>query len=87
MRLTKKKILYDTPAACAKGAGMVYIFISSDSFTPQVLAHESIHAANWILRDAGVRISTKNDEPLTYLTEYIMDELVPYADKKKLWVK
>ena len=36
------------------------------------LAHESLHAANFILSQAGVHPSFDNDEPLAYLMTEIM---------------
>lgn len=31
-----------------------------------VLAHECLHAVNWVLERAGVKLDPRNDEPQTY---------------------
>lgn len=85
MTMTKEKLYPEDPAACVKKRGKFYIFVSKDSFTAPIVVHECIHAATYILRAAGVKISTKNDEALTYLVEYLMEEVCEIADNKDLW--
>jgi hypothetical protein len=46
-----------------------------------VLCHEAIHAANIILEQKGVEVSTKNDEALTYLAQWIFSRCFPICKK------
>ena len=39
------------------------------------IAHEAVHAAHFLLKDVGVKITPDNDEPLAYLVQWIVDEL------------
>lgn len=39
------------------------------------IAHEAVHAANFLLRDLGVETTMKNDEPHAYLVQWICEEL------------
>lgn len=54
--------------------GIVHMWLSNKRHTGEVM-HECIHAANFILHSRGVKISTKNDEALTYLVEWIYGRL------------
>lgn len=40
--------------------------------SPDIIAHESIHAAIFVLDNAGVKIDPDNHEALTYLAESIV---------------
>ena len=46
-----------------------------------VIAHESLHAANMIAEERGILLSTDNDEPMAYLTEFITDEIYKYMER------
>lgn len=55
--------------------GIVYIWI--ESITGEGvshLVHECIHAANFTLGIRGIKVSTKNDEAQTYLTQWIFHQ-------------
>ena len=55
--------------------GSVYIWI--DKVTGEGLSHlvhECIHAANFTLGIRGIKVSTKNDEAQTYLTQWIFQQ-------------
>lgn len=43
-----------------------------------ILTHEALHITNYILEDAGIKISTDNDEVQTYLLGYIMKHVQKY---------
>lgn len=50
--------------------------------TPGTIAHESLHAANMILNEVGVQTDQMNDEALTYLTEWIVDEVHDFVEEE-----
>lgn len=39
-----------------------------------ILAHEAVHAGNWVLRNKGVGINRRNDEALAYYVQFIIRE-------------
>ncbi|KVO11730.1 hypothetical protein [Burkholderia ubonensis] len=41
------------------------------------LAHEALHAVVFILKEAGVPVSSENDEVMAYLLAHLMRELLP----------
>lgn len=43
--------------------------------TNGTIAHEALHAAGAILHERGVDASFVNDEPITYLVDWITDEI------------
>ncbi len=47
------------------------------------LTHECVHIAGWILGNRGIKITPDNDEPLTYLTEYIFKNCVKHLKEIK----
>lgn len=52
--------------------GKVYIWVEDVTGEGvSHLVHECIHAANFTLGTRGIKISTKNDEAQTYLTQWI----------------
>lgn len=48
------------------------------------IAHEAIHAANFILAERGVECHPRNDEPLAYLTEWMVDKINSVLKKNKI---
>lgn len=50
------------------------------------MVHECIHAANYLLKEKGVKVSRTNDEPLTYyaqwLFEHCMEESYETIERK-----
>jgi hypothetical protein len=55
----------------------IVIWLDDRSFNPENLgnlAHEANHAANYILKDRGIRGSRDNDEAASYLIGYIVKE-------------
>ena len=45
------------------------------------VAHEALHAANYMLKHAGVKISAENDEAQAYLVGWLVGEFL----KKEGW--
>lgn len=62
-------------------------FLDESYHKASIIAHESVHAAWFVLDLAGVKTSFKNQEPLAYMTEYICgqvhDALTKYSKTKK----
>lgn len=54
-------------------AGLVVIYLA-DSF-PGVIAHEALHAANYILSDVGAQGSYEDDECQAYLLGYLVQHI------------
>ncbi len=55
-----------------------------DGFAPithGVIAHEATHVANFIFEYIGVVPSFDNDEPLAYLTQWVVDEIYKVMNK------
>lgn len=55
------------------GHVILYVVKRNDLKT---MCHESVHAANFVLKFAGVEVDTSNDETLAYLTEWIFGQLL-----------
>lgn len=51
------------------------------------IAHESLHAANVILDSRGVVSDFNNDEPVTYLLEWIINQVYKFARDKKMKIE
>ncbi len=49
--------------------------------THGIVAHEAVHVANFIFERIGVVPSFDNDEPLTYLTQWVVDEIYKVVNK------
>ena len=41
-----------------------------------IIVHESVHMAWMVLKHCGVRVSQTNDEPLAYLTSWLVQEML-----------
>jgi hypothetical protein len=57
-----------------KGAGK-YVMLLNKGATPDVVAHESLHIANFILFDRGIEGDFKNDEAQAYLLTWIVAQI------------
>lgn len=42
--------------------------------TTGAIAHEAVHASNFLLRDLGITTTASNDEVLAYMVQWIVDE-------------
>ena len=49
---------------------------------PGYVAHEAVHAVNYLLLRKGIQLDRKNDEPQAYLTEWVV-ALVHHALRSK----
>jgi hypothetical protein len=69
-----------------KGVAWFAMYLPQTIAVP-VLAHECIHAAWGILEACGVVVEYENQEPLTYLTHYLVGEVcrqsVPASNLKR----
>ncbi len=50
------------------------------------IAHECLHATNFILRDRGLELSVEGDEAQAYLLDYIVDKLYEFVKKNNFTV-
>lgn len=66
--------------------GVIIRFRSIEDIDFRTVAHESVHAANMIFYELGVKADTDNDEHLAYLVGWIADccrEVRSFECKKK----
>lgn len=54
------------------------------NITHGIIAHEAIHAVNFIAEQVGMQHDIVNDEPFAYLTEWIVDQVYKSIDKNGL---
>lgn len=47
------------------------------------ITHEAIHATHFIAQERGLEADFQNDEPITYLAEFITDEVYKLMKKHK----
>lgn len=59
------------------------VIILRENFPIRDLAHEAVHAASFILKRSGVRASLFNDEPIAYLTDWIVDWIARMDFKRR----
>jgi hypothetical protein len=52
-----------------------------------VITHECIHITNMIAHSRGIEADLNNDEPLTYLAEWICDSVYEVINKNNLVVR
>ena len=53
-----------------------------DRITNGIIAHEALHAANFIFDAVGVPADYDNDEPLAYLVKWITDKVHGFVSEK-----
>lgn len=53
----------------------VWILLAPDA-SAGLVAHECVHAANFLLGDLGVRVTQRNDESHAYMVQWLVDEIV-----------
>lgn len=69
------------------GFAMVLNFENKISkMTHGTIAHESVHIANFIADSRGLVSDFDNDEPITYLVQWIVDQTYLFIEKNKLKV-
>lgn len=62
-----------------------YVLPSDDLFTihvlfnhsisPSIIVHETIHIASYLIKGLDIELSTKNEELLCYLSEYVFNQI------------
>ena len=60
--------VYDKEKTCC---GSLVWFHDPDKITSRNITHESVHAANFIFDDLGIKIDTDNDEAQAYLAGFV----------------
>ena len=64
-----------------------YVILNYNSpykeITHGCIAHEALHAANFIAATRGIEPSFENDEPMAYLIEWITDVIYRFSKKHK----
>lgn len=62
--------------------GYIMMFHKEDSYvkTTGAIVHESLHLTHYVLNRAGIKLTTESEEAFTYLTEYIVEEII-----SKIW--
>lgn len=53
--------------------GACIIWVKTDA--PQIIAHEAFHATDFVLSNAGLRLSDTSDEAYAYFLEHIVKEI------------
>jgi hypothetical protein len=49
-----------------------------DKITAGVVAHEATHVATALMTLRGINFDAKNDEPMAYLVEWVVDEIINF---------
>jgi len=60
---------------------------SYSKITNGMITHESIHIAHFIAKERGFKADFENDEPITYLAEFITNEIYKFMDKHNFKAK
>lgn len=66
-----------------RGYIVVLNFKNIDKITHGAIAHEATHISNFIAQDVGFIPDFKNDEPIAYLTQWIVDNIYSFMKKHK----
>lgn len=53
-----------------------------DKITYGTIVHEAIHACSFLFDHRGVRADFKNDEPVAYFVEWVVDEIYKFIKAK-----
>jgi hypothetical protein len=92
---TKYGIQFDNPEDCVVNVGAAVwsqptkhgVVRYIGAFHPNVqnfdIAHESVHLANLIFRERGIKPDPYNDEPQAYLTGWLFDQIERFLNKTK----
>lgn len=62
-----------------EGTGQYSTVMEIHEHTEQTLVHECVHAAWYILDNAGVEVTADNQEPLAYLTDWLYSQCRSFA--------
>jgi hypothetical protein len=66
-------LTYGVNDKSGKIGGSLVWFHDTDKMTSRNITHESVHAANIIFSDLGIKIDTDNDEAQAYLAGFVAD--------------
>ena len=70
-----------------KGECGYHVFFNpslSDPMTYGIIAHECMHSVFQLFKRRGIEIIFENQEPTTYLLEYLVDQVVKFFKEKKI---
>ena len=81
LKLSAKYGAYSFENKKAKEFEYVISFVDDN---PSLVAHESSHICNFIFKNIGAKLNTKNDEPQCYLIGWIVDEIEIFLNSTKL---
>lgn len=51
--------------------------------SPGCVAHECLHAANFVLQNVGIKANTDNDEQVSYVLQFIVDAVAPWLTSRR----
>jgi hypothetical protein len=77
-RLFEEYDIRDDPdkyEAVTANRGNMVVMLFRQNPTPGVIAHEAVHAVNYIFQNIGQSLCVKNDETQAYLTEFIVNKV------------
>jgi hypothetical protein len=63
-----------------------YIIAFSKKTSYGVIAHESLHAVSYIFDFHGIVMDCKNDEPIAYLLEWVVEECHKFIKVKNFTI-
>lgn len=70
--------------SCSHNSQGVVIWVKGNGYEAlENLCHESIHAANFTLDSKGVDVTTRNDEALAYLAQFVFRNCLKHLKIKK----
>lgn len=47
------------------------LYYQPEHFTPERIAHECVHIANWVCERCGIALEYRNDEAFAYLVQHL----------------
>ena len=68
---------------CYEGKKGTMVFIWTKERTPDVLAHECLHAVAHELNARGVVMTLSNDEIFAYFLQFLMREIIKFTEIKR----
>jgi len=72
------KVYIDTDGASTtytKGEGVLILF-SEECLSVEYIAHECVHAANYVLVNTGIKVSTNSDEAHAFLVGHLTGKIL-----------
>lgn len=59
-----------------------HYIVAFESGDRSLIAHEIVHIINYIYRDCGIKLDTKNDENQAYLTGWLFNEIDKFINNQ-----